>query len=396
MKKQVCILVMGMHRSGTSAMTGVLEKLGVYLGSDLIDKNWDNPKGFFENSHFVAFNKKFLKHLHTPLEVPNFKIELADDSLELLKNMISQQFKYDSCFAIKDPRISFLFPLYKKALEELNIEIKCLIPTRHPLEVAKSLQKRNGFSLEKSLLMWSEHFYLTEKITRGNCRLFINFDELIANPKLVCQKISQKLSLDFLQYSEEVDDFLEIDLKHYTTKVKDIPKTFPSYLVRSIDLLQKIDSKKSADELDVIYKDFLDYKDVFYNKELIGKLDLYEEVKEQLIQKDKELTQTKGMLQQKEQALHVKSEELNKTKTTLTQKDKELSKTKENLTQKEQALHVKSEELNKTKETLTQQDKIIAKQQKEIEELKDELVLFYEDSTCVLAKTIRKVKGILK
>ena len=45
--KQTCILILGMHRSGTSAIAGTLNNLDVYLGSNLMDPGKENPKGFF-------------------------------------------------------------------------------------------------------------------------------------------------------------------------------------------------------------------------------------------------------------------------------------------------------------------------------------------------------------
>ena len=54
--KQTCILILGMHRSGTSALTGVLSLLDVYLGSELMPASEDNKKGYFENKNLYRIN----------------------------------------------------------------------------------------------------------------------------------------------------------------------------------------------------------------------------------------------------------------------------------------------------------------------------------------------------
>ena len=51
-----CLVVLGMHRSGTSAFTGILEILGLNLGTKMLETQEDNPKGFFENKYVVLAN----------------------------------------------------------------------------------------------------------------------------------------------------------------------------------------------------------------------------------------------------------------------------------------------------------------------------------------------------
>ena len=69
MKKKVnqqrLIVVLGMHRSGTSAITKSLELLGVGLGSELHPAGFDNPKGFWEDRDCLEINERLLKHLET-------------------------------------------------------------------------------------------------------------------------------------------------------------------------------------------------------------------------------------------------------------------------------------------------------------------------------------------
>lgn len=58
--KQTCILLLGMHRSGTSALAGTLHQLGIYLGSDLMKPGQYNKKGYFENNLIFRFNEQLL------------------------------------------------------------------------------------------------------------------------------------------------------------------------------------------------------------------------------------------------------------------------------------------------------------------------------------------------
>jgi len=55
------VIVLGMHRSGTSMVSGVLNILGVDIGKDLLGNHWSNPLGHFENNDFRNLNTQILK-----------------------------------------------------------------------------------------------------------------------------------------------------------------------------------------------------------------------------------------------------------------------------------------------------------------------------------------------
>ena len=56
------LIILGMHRSGTSCITRIFNLLGVTLGEELLDPASDNPKGFWENWYLVQINKQILKN----------------------------------------------------------------------------------------------------------------------------------------------------------------------------------------------------------------------------------------------------------------------------------------------------------------------------------------------
>lgn len=56
------VIILGMHRSGTSIIAGVLHTLGVYMGNKFIGAHWSNLLGHFENIEFVRLNDKILKN----------------------------------------------------------------------------------------------------------------------------------------------------------------------------------------------------------------------------------------------------------------------------------------------------------------------------------------------
>ena len=151
-----------MHRSGTSATTRVIQLLGAYLGEEeeLIKPRPDNPKGFWERTDIHLLHERILQALNTawdtsfPLpenwhlsrEIAPFRGELVD--------LIKTHFAGRRLWAWKDPRTALLLPLWRDVLEELKIRFGCLLVTRNPLDVARSLERLHGFPTEEALGIW--------------------------------------------------------------------------------------------------------------------------------------------------------------------------------------------------------------------------------------------------
>ncbi|WP_134487370.1 hypothetical protein [Methylocella tundrae] len=83
-----------------------------------------------------------------------------------------------SFFAFKDPRLCRIIPFWVAAFEEMQIAPLVVIPIRSPLEVAQSLAKRDGFSLETGLLLWLRHVLDAERESRHFPRAVVSMDDL--------------------------------------------------------------------------------------------------------------------------------------------------------------------------------------------------------------------------
>lgn len=225
MNGKTCIFVVGMHRSGTSALTGLLKLLGVELGKQLMEPLADNPKGFFENQRVYALNEEILKHFGSRWDDPflcGHNWLQHKNTVPFQKEVeafLEQEFAESTLFSIKDPRISILFPLWKKACLERDIQPVCILPVRHPMEVARSLEARDGFSLNKGLNLWMNHSLTAERVTRGCSRLFLSFNQLVNEPEGVVERLIETFGLRHIvpeNYLEATHGFVEKGLKHHT------------------------------------------------------------------------------------------------------------------------------------------------------------------------------------
>jgi hypothetical protein len=353
--KQTCILVLGMHRSGTSALTGTLNLLlDVYLGRELLKAQEDNVKGFYENQNILDINEKMFTEMstywHDMFFNGNSINKITNNSKKELQKFLLKEFEYSQLFAIKDPRLAYLFPIYSEILQKMDINIKVIIPYRNPIEVAISLSKRNGFSLEKGMLLWAYHFLLAEKFSRGYDRVFVNFDDLISNTSQVVDDLSKKLYIDFSEKfnknKKDIEEFLEPGLKHHNISMDNLSSNIPKIVKDILVLKNSFNNKNLEKEFDVLRKELFNYQKLFYNRSIVSSLDEGQRAKQNLQSKEQELSQTKQNLQSKEQ-------ELSQTKQNLQSKEQELSQTKQNLQSKEQELSQTKQELDNLKIELT-------------------------------------------
>jgi hypothetical protein len=182
------VIVLGMHRSGTSALTGMLAKAGFTAPSDLIQADDANPKGYWESLSINKLNEDFLEEMEShwsssiPLPTGWSESISARKWRSSLIDIISETFGGAELPTIKDPRFCILITGLEPWLESRLIDTSFFIPIRHPLEVSNSLLQAQGTDLEKTLRLWIRSILLAEQATRGHRRKFISFDLLLQDP----------------------------------------------------------------------------------------------------------------------------------------------------------------------------------------------------------------------
>jgi hypothetical protein len=141
------IFVLGMHRSGTSMVTGILHICGAWLGENLLMGAKDNPKGHFENKDFVHINQKILRTNNGRWDKPPRKIRF--DKYIPKMNQFLESLPSNRVVVLKDPRTALTFPLWRQLIQLKNIKI--IYIQRDHKAIARSLKARNNFSIEKGI-----------------------------------------------------------------------------------------------------------------------------------------------------------------------------------------------------------------------------------------------------
>ena len=165
-QESTVVFVLGMHRSGTSAVARVLNLLGVTLGGRLLPAAEDNPRGFWEHRDAVAVHERLLDGLgrtwDDPRALPVGWLDgpQAAAARRELARFIEDEFSGCRLWGVKDPRLCRFLPLWRSLLDERGIAQRALVVARHPAEVAASLQARNG--LDPLLGQWAWARYNVE------------------------------------------------------------------------------------------------------------------------------------------------------------------------------------------------------------------------------------------
>ncbi|NJO55708.1 MAG: sulfotransferase family protein [Rhodospirillales bacterium] len=220
------ILVFGMHRSGTSAITRALNLWGAGISSALLDAQPDNPTGFWEPVGLVALHDAVLAELGsswddiTALDLASLPPDAHEAYRQGLAEILARDFADASLFVLKDPRMCRLAPLAIEGLRAFGTEPVAVIAIRHPLEVIGSLGRRAQAPPDWSQLMWLRYVLDAERYTREIPRIFVSYDHLLTDWRSARGSVETLLGVHWPlsedSVSEAVSAFLKPTYRHHT------------------------------------------------------------------------------------------------------------------------------------------------------------------------------------
>ena len=253
------VIVLGMHRSGTSTFTKGLELFGVNLGQNLLAANEYNPKGYFEDNQLVTINDNILRKsgsLWSALQFlepedllgSSFEKE-QNEAREFLRGRLAQ----GTPIGVKDPRLCRTLPLWQKIFVEMGVRVGYLLVFRDPFEIAASLEERDGMSVDYGLKLWGSYQTDALRHTEGKSRLFVGFHQLLENSGRELTRISKFLETTWnpdaqpaLEYEKK---FLDSGLRHHRTEKRQAlePVALQALALALDKVCQKGDKKELED-----------------------------------------------------------------------------------------------------------------------------------------------------
>jgi hypothetical protein len=200
-------LVLGMHRSGTSALTNLLDRQGFYAGPDecLLAADEFNTKGYWELGELHAFNEELLEALGGSwtdvLRVdPGRLSDSARDSFLLRARALVSHLNSYGPWVIKDPRLCLLLPFWRELLERPL----CFLIYRDPLSVARSLARRDGLPILVGIALWEHYNRAALAASEGLPRVLVGYREMVHDPAAAASKLGRTLATHGVEGLPEV------------------------------------------------------------------------------------------------------------------------------------------------------------------------------------------------
>ena len=149
----------------------------------------------------------------------------------MLERYLSVNSATSPLFVIKDPLLCRLLPFWIEALESFDARPLIVSPIRNPLDVAESLETRDGIDRSIGHLMWLQHVLSAEAGSRGLGRAYFRYDRLLVEPHAVVDRLGDVLGVSWPRRmndaDEEIDQFLSTRLRHHSnddTRVMENPR----------------------------------------------------------------------------------------------------------------------------------------------------------------------------
>jgi hypothetical protein len=259
------LVILGMHRCGTSALTGTLSLLGFSAGKQLMQPNEFNARGYFEDialsrelDHFLStLNRSWRDERAYPNDWPS--CDAALNASKKIKELFRTDYDFSHPTVVKNPRVSRLLPLLQPIWLDAGVTPKYVLSLRSPLAVIHSLARRDSIFPQRAALLYVAHLLDAELNTRNKPRVFVEYDDLLQDWRHVIKKIETELDLDIhtsgpngSNYSSEIDIFITKELNHFSGE-QPTPSCFAIDLATKVyDLLRAPQDDSTLSTLDAV------------------------------------------------------------------------------------------------------------------------------------------------
>jgi hypothetical protein len=218
------LVVLGMHRSGTSSVAGALVRLGGQAPAHLMPAAPSNERGFWESNVVMELNDDILRAAGTfwndwrPFD-PR-RLGRADEwsFRERAAAALAAEFSGMGVPVLKDPRMCRLMSFWRPVFADAGWSTRIILPVRSPLEVARSLERRDGLPPSLGCLIWLRHVLDAEAETRDVPRAVVDWSAFLSDRAGALNHMCERLGLAWPPGAvdvEAVDDFVSGALRHF-------------------------------------------------------------------------------------------------------------------------------------------------------------------------------------
>lgn len=215
------VLVVGVGRSGTSLLAGILGQLGLHIPVPEVKANDTNPRGFGEPRWVVDFHTRLLRRRRVTVNDSRpaaweLTRALADEEpvRAELASWLSGQCADSGRVVVKDPRTVWFLPLWRRVAGDLGLETSFVTMLREPAETIASAKKSYGeWQTDASrAAAWLNVMLETEHSTRATPRAFVRYEDLLADWHAEIRRVGELTGdplLARVERSPAVDAFVD-------------------------------------------------------------------------------------------------------------------------------------------------------------------------------------------
>ncbi|WP_375548205.1 glycosyltransferase [Oceanicaulis alexandrii] len=258
------IMVLGMHRSGTSALTRILNLLGADLPEDLMPANAYNKSGYWEPTGVVALNDAWLAKADAAWDAPFLQDEtlqgaLPRNAVKAATDTLQTAFgEGHELIAVKDPRCTLYVPTWRQALERAGYAPAQLLIHRDPAEVAQSLAHRDKFTPDEAGLLWAWYSLKALKALQADGGAVVSYSALRQDWRAVIETVRSGLGLDGLKITPDAAAQVDAFLKEPRSRAEaDFSAGVAEIITAISDLHDKAEAGNLSDDLDAVEDEVL-------------------------------------------------------------------------------------------------------------------------------------------
>lgn len=256
------MFVLGMARSGTSALARVMSLSGATLPPGMIGARKSNPRGFWEPRRASALNEKILRRHHsTPIDPT---LRLYDEPVD--RQAVAQIHAYLTSLpqadlhVIKEIQLTSIARMWFEAARIAGYQVGAVIAVRHPHEVIKSLMAAMPIvKPEFGAALWLKNSLLAERYTRGLPREFVEYPSFLQDWHREVKRVAAALDVDLNPDETAINDFLDADGRHHQAVGPACPEPFGTdWLTTTYDNLHQASSGEtwSQHDLDRVFCEY--------------------------------------------------------------------------------------------------------------------------------------------
>ncbi|HYW54066.1 MAG TPA: sulfotransferase [Dongiaceae bacterium] len=265
------VFVVGMGRSGSSALARILGLCGGELPRRLLPPNFANPRGYWEPLRALELNDAFLAAHESSWYDGSLALQTGRTGaverrrfVDAIAAFFASEYEAAATAVVKEPRITALLPYWIEGAHRAGRSVKFVHVLRDPAAVAASLAQRDGLCADHAFALWLKYTLIAERDTRGAPRVVAGFDELLADWETVVGGCIGALPLGASiddRVRDAVAAFLVPELRHHRGRAAEGAVRTPrlaEWAARTLAAMRP-DGKAEPDarELDAVLDDYL-------------------------------------------------------------------------------------------------------------------------------------------